>query len=159
MIFCYLVTVANCLLIPFWYIKDHWKDGTFVVFFFVFLHRATSRIRLHRTRTPVLLSLAPTCPKNRKNQGVLRFSDVWDSYDQWKHLIPDIPDGRRFLRRDRKNRKHFYFEGSSQTVPDVGDFYNECEHEIYLSGTSGMLEFVFSCYQSLVSSELSIINV
>ena len=23
----------------------------------------------------------------------------------------------------------------SQTVPDVGDFYDECEHEICLSGT------------------------
>ena len=25
-------------------------------------------------------------------------SDVWDSYDQWEHFIPEIPDGRRFLR-------------------------------------------------------------
>ena len=57
------------------------------------------------------LSLVPTCPKNRKNRGFLRFSDVSDSYDQWEHRIPDIPDGRRFLRRDRKNRKHFYCEG------------------------------------------------
>ena len=44
-------------------------------------------------------------------------------------------------------------------VPDVGEFYDECEHEICLSGTSGMLEFVFSCYQSLMFNELSIINV
>ena len=60
----------------------------------------------------------------------------------------------------------------SQTVPDVGDFYDECEHEICLygtvaddfydeceheiclSGTSGMLDFVFICYQSLIFSEL-----
>ena len=61
------------------------------------------------------LSLVPTCPKNRKNQGFLRSSGVWDSYDQCEHPIPDIPDGRRVLRRDWKNRKHFYFEG---TVPD-----------------------------------------
>ena len=105
------------------------------------------------------LSLVPTCPKNRRNQGFLRFSDVSDSYDQWEHRISDIPDGRRVLRRDLENRKHFYFEGPSQTVPDVGDFYDECEREICLSGTSGMLEFVFSCYQSLIFSELSIINV
>ena len=94
-----------------------------------------------------------------KNRGFLRFSDVWDSYNQWEHRIPDIPDGRRFLRRDRKNRKHFYFEGPFQTVSDVGDFHDECEHEICLSGTSRMLEFGFSCYQSLISSEFSIINV
>ena len=50
-----------------------------------------------------------TCPKNRKNRELLRSSDVWDSYDQCEHpipVIPDIPDSRRFLRRDRKNRKH-----------------------------------------------------
>ena len=29
----------------------------------------------------------------------------------------------------------------SQTVPDVGDFYDECEHEICLSGSSGMLVY------------------
>ena len=58
------------------------------------------------------------------------------------------------LQRGVKNRKHFCFEGPSETVPDVGDFYDECEHEICLSGTSGMLNFVFSCYQSLISSEL-----
>ena len=51
------------------------------------------------------LSLVPTCPKNCKNQGFLRFSDVSDSYDQWQQRIPDIPDGRPFLRRDRKSRK------------------------------------------------------
>ena len=78
------------------------------------------------------LSLVPSCPKNRKNRGFLRFSDVWDSYDQCKH---PIPDGRRFLRRDRKSRKHFCFKGTSQTVLDVGDFYDECEHEICLFGT------------------------
>ena len=80
--------------------------------------------------------MIPTCPTNRKNRGFLRLSDVWDSYDQWEHRIPDIPDGRRFLQRDRNNWKHFYFEGPSQTVPDVGDFYDECESEICLSGTS-----------------------
>ena len=42
----------------------------------------------------------------------------------------------------------------SQKVPDVGDFYDECEHEICLSGTSGMLHFAFACYQSLIFSEL-----
>ena len=61
------------------------------------------------------LSLFPTYPKNRKNQRFLRSPVVWDSYDQWEHSIPDIPDGRRFLRRDRKNRKHLYVEGA---VPD-----------------------------------------
>ena len=63
------------------------------------------------------------------------------------------------LRRDQKKRKHFCFKGPYQTVPDVGEFYDECEHEICPSGTSGMLEFVFSCYQSLIFNELSIINV
>ena len=47
-------------------------------------------------------SLVPAC---RRNRGFLRLSDVWDSYDQWEHRIPD---GRRFLRRVQKNRKHFY---------------------------------------------------
>ena len=35
--------------------------------------------------------------------------------------------------------------------PTIGDFYDECEHEISLSGTLGMLDFVFTCYQSLIS--------
>ena len=29
------------------------------------------------------LSLVPTCPRNRNNQGFLRFSYVLDSHDQW----------------------------------------------------------------------------
>ena len=40
----------------------------------------------------------------------------------------------------------------------IEDFYDECEHEIFLSGASGMLDFVYNCYQSLIFSELSIIN-
>ena len=36
-------------------------------------------------------------------------------------------------------------------VPDAGDFYDECEHKICLPGTSRMLNFVFTCYQSLFS--------
>ena len=86
------------------------------------------------------LSLVPTCPRNRKNWEFLRFSDVWDSYDQWEHRIPD---SQWFLRHDRKNSKHLYFESPSQTFPDVDDFHHECEHEICLSGTSGILDFVF----------------
>ena len=66
----------------------------------------------------------------------------------------------------------------SQTVPDVGDFYDECEHkicpsgtvaddrdfydecerEICVSGASGMLDFVFACYKSLIFIELSMYN-
>ena len=86
------------------------------------------------------LSLVPTCRKNRKNWGFSRFTDAWDSYDQWEHRIPD---GQQFLRRDRKNRKHYYVEGPSQTVSNVSDFYDECEHEICLSGTSGTLILSF----------------
>ena len=63
------------------------------------------------------ITLVPTCPNNRKNQRFLRSSDVWDSYDQWEHSIPDIADVRRFLRRDRKNRKHFYFEDTVSDGP------------------------------------------
>ena len=48
--------------------------------------------------------------------------------------IVDIPDDRRLLRRDRKNRNHFYFEGTSKWSPTVGNFYYNCEHEISLSG-------------------------
>ena len=73
------------------------------------------------------LSLVPICPKNRKNRGFLRYFDVWDSYDQWEHFIPEILDGRRFLRCDRKNRNHLCFEGTVPDIPDVGDFYDECE--------------------------------
>ena len=40
----------------------------------------------------------------------------------------------------------------SQTFP--GDFYDECEHEICLSDTSGMFDLVFTCYQGLIFSEL-----
>ena len=88
------------------------------------------------TASPVIafLSLVPTGPKNRKNRGFSRSSDVLDSYDQCEHPIPDIPDGRRLLRRDQKYRKHFYFEGA-QTVPNVDDYHDKCEHEICLSGT------------------------
>ena len=39
-------------------------------------------------------------------------------------------------------------------LPTIGDFYDESEH-----GASGMLDFVVSCYESLTSSELLIINV
>ena len=60
---------------------------------------------------------------NRKNRGFLRYSDVCDSYDHWEHFIPEVPDGWRFLRCDRKNRNHFYFEGTVPDIPDVGDFY------------------------------------
>ena len=38
--------------------------------------------------------------------------------------------------------------------PMIGDFYDECEHENCLPGTSGMLDFVFTCYQSLIISKL-----
>ena len=44
-------------------------------------------------------------------------------------------------------------------VSNGGGFYNEYEHEIYPSGTSGMLDLAFSCNQSLIASELSMINV
>ena len=124
----------------------------------------------HTLLLNIKLNLVPTCPKNRKNRGFLRSSDVWDSYDQCEHPIPDIRDGRRFLRRDRTvvfllsrycprrsptsaistmsvNMK-FACLGRSWTI---GDFYDECKHEICLSGTSGMLDFVFTCYQSLIS--------
>ena len=43
------------------------------------------------------------------------------------YFIPEIPDRRRFLRCDQKNRNHFYFEGTVPDIPDVSDFYNECE--------------------------------
>ena len=42
--------------------------------------------------------------------------------------------------------------------PTIGDFYDECEHGICLSGTSGMLDFVFTCYQSLIFIGLSMYN-
>ena len=139
--------------------------------------RATAGKLKNHVLKPILaifMTYMETRLKNRKNWGFLRFSNVWDSYDQCEDPIPDIPDARQFLRRDRKNRKHFYFEGTSQTVPDVSDFYDECEHEICLSGTgaddrgfydwceheiclsgtSGMLDFVFTCYQSLIFSKL-----
>ena len=41
-------------------------------------------------------------------------------------------------------------------VPDDQGYFGECEQEICLSGTSGMLNFVFTCYQSFIFSELSI---
>ena len=43
--------------------------------------------------------------------------------------------------------------------PTIGDSYDECGHEICLSGTSGMLDFVFTCYQRFTFNESSIINV
>ena len=38
--------------------------------------------------------------------------------------------------------------------PTILDFYDEREHEICLFVTSGMLDFVFTCYQSLIFSKL-----
>ena len=66
---------------------------------------------------------------NRKNPRFLRFLGQMGtkSYDQWEHFIPEIPDGLRFLRCDWKNRNHFYFKGTVRDIPDVGDFYDECE--------------------------------
>ena len=54
---------------------------------------------------------------------VLRIVRIGDFYDLPTSGIlttsvntpSQIPNGRQFLRRDRKNRKHFYFQG---TVPD-----------------------------------------
>ena len=54
---------------------------------------------------------------------------------------------------------HFFSEGTFQMVAMVGDFYVECEHEICLPGKSRMLDFVFTCYQSLIFSKLLFINV
>ena len=48
--------------------------------------------------------------------------DVCECYEQCEHPIPDIPDNGRFLRRDCKNRKHFYCESTSQTVPGGRQF-------------------------------------
>ena len=60
------------------------------------LHKTSYLKSLLQTMLDIqmILSLVPTCPKNRKNRGFLPFSDVWDSYDQWEHRIPDIPDGQ-----------------------------------------------------------------
>ena len=104
----------------------------------------------------VFLSLVPTCPENRKNRGFLRFSDVWDSYDQCEH---PIPEGRRFYDVIGRIRSISTLKVHPRRSPTIEDFYDECEHEICLSETSGMLDFVFNCYQSLIFSELSIINV
>ena len=58
-------------------------------------------------------------PKNRKDQEFLQLPDAWVSHDKCEHsFIRVIPDGRRVLRRDRKNRNHFYFKSKSQTVAD-----------------------------------------
>ena len=110
--------------------------------------KKTWHVRIENRFRP--LSLVPVCPKNCKNRRFLRFFDVWHSYE---HPIPNIPDGRQFLRCDRKNRKHFYFEGTSAI------FTVSVKHESCLSGTLRMLDFVFTFYQSLIFSELAIINV
>ena len=118
-------------------------------------------------------SLVRTCSKNRKNRknrGFLRFSYVWDSYDQCEHPIPDIPDGRRFYdvigRIGSISTLKVHPDGPIFTMsvnmkfawlglsPTIDDFYDECEHGICLSGTSGMLSCVFTFYQSLIFSEL-----
>ena len=37
---------------------------------------------------------------------------------------------------------------ASKTSQKVGDFYDECEHEIYLSRTSGIIDFIFLAAKS-----------
>ena len=93
---------------------------------------------------------------------------------QYEHPIPDIPDGRRFYDligrigsistlkvHPRRSPTSAIFRMSVNMKfaclgrsPTIGDFYDACEHEICLSGTSGMFDFVFTCYQSLIFSEL-----
>ena len=100
-------------------------------------------LRLYGNQASPPTSLVPTCPKNSKKgdfydlptSGILttsvnipsQTSQTGDFYD----VIGRIGSISTL-------------KVLSQTVPDVGDFYDECEHEICLSGTSGMLDFVFT---------------
>ena len=85
---------------------------------------------------------------SQTSQTVGDFYDVIGrigSISTLKVLIADIP-------YCYDECKHEIF--LSGTVPTIGDFYDECKHGICLSGTSGMLNFVFSCYHTLIFSEL-----
>ena len=99
------------------------------------------------------LSLVPTCLKNRKNRG---FLDAWDFHDQWEHRIPDNPDIPDVIGRIRSLstlRVH------SRRFPTSTIFTMSVNMKFARLGHREMLEFVFSCYQSLIFSELSIIKV
>ena len=78
-------------------------------------------------------NLVPTCPKNRKNWGILRSSDVWDSHDQCVNTPSQTSQMvGEFYDVIGRIGSISTLKVLSQTVPDVGD---ECEHEISLSGT------------------------
>ena len=44
---------------------------------------------------------------NKNTGGDIRENNRTNNINtQWEHFIPEIPDRRRFLRCDRKNRNH-----------------------------------------------------
>ena len=79
--------------------------------------------------------LVPTCPKNRKNRGVYDipssgiFTTSVNTSSQASQTIGDFYDviGRI---GSISNLKVLIPD-----IPDVGNFYDEYEHEIFLSGT------------------------
>ena len=93
---------------------------------------------------------------------VRRIVRVGDFYDLLRSGILTISVNTPF--QTSQTVGNFYDECEhkiclSGTVADDRDFYDKCEHEICMSGTSGMLDFVFICYQSLIFSKLSMYNL
>ena len=68
---------------------------------------------------------------NSPDYFVLKFTKLIKNY-RWvrPHTVKQKNKIKKSIKvLEKKNRNHFHFEGPSQTVPDVGDFYDECEHE------------------------------
>ena len=80
------------------------------------------------------LSLVPTCPKNRK-----KFSRIFTIFRRLGFFETSVNTPSQtagdFYDVIGKIGSFSNLKVLSQTVPDVGDFYDECEREICLSGT------------------------
>ena len=84
--------------------------------------------------------------------------DVRDSYDQCKHPIPDIPDGRRFLRRDWKDLETFLLWRYIPDGPRRQQFLRWVWTWNLPVCDIGMLDFVLTYYQTFILSELEMYN-
>ena len=119
------------------------------------------------------LGLVPTCPKNCKNRGFYDLSTSGilttsaNTPSQTSQMFGNFYDViGRFGNVSTFNCPRRSPTSAILTMsvnikfacmglsPMIGDFYDECEHEFCLFGTSGMFDFVSACYQSLIFIKL-----
>ena len=91
------------------------------------------------------LSLVPTCPKNHKNRD---FYDLPTSGILTTNVNTPSQMVGDFYDVIGRTGSISALKVLSQTVPSVGEFYDECEHRICLSGTvtdeRGFLRWVWT---------------